>query len=80
MGDGQTAFNNYIYYQIAGFTEFDAFRSNQIREGLLDRAAALQLVESDNQPKFESIEYFSRLIGLNLDEVLRKIDNIPKLY
>jgi len=47
---------------------------------LLDRAAALQLVESDNQPKFESIEYFSRLIGLNLDEVLRNIDNIPKLY
>lgn len=80
MGDGQTAFNNYIYYQIAGFTEFDAFRSNQIREGLLDREAALRLVENDNQPKFESIEYFARLIGLNLDEVLRKIDNIPKLY
>ena len=80
MGDGQTAFNNYIYHQIAGFTEFDAFRSNQIREGLLDRDAALRLVENDNQPKFESIEYFARLIGMNLDEVLRKIENIPKLY
>ena len=80
MGDGQTAFNNYIYHQIAGFTEFDAFRSNQIREGLLDRDTALRLVENDNQPKFESIEYFARLIGLNLDEILRKIENIPKLY
>jgi hypothetical protein len=47
---------------------------------LLERDAALRLVEADNQPKFESIEYFARLIGLNLDEVLRKIENIPKLY
>ena len=30
MGDGQTAFNNFIYYTVAGFSEFDNFRSNQI--------------------------------------------------
>ena len=42
MGDGQTAFNNFVYYQIAGFSKFDNFRSNQIREGLIDRKTALK--------------------------------------
>src|SRR6185503_9291609 len=33
IGDGTAAFYNYIYYTVAGFTEHDTFRSNQIREG-----------------------------------------------
>ena len=26
MGDGQTAFNNFVYYTVAGFSEYDNFR------------------------------------------------------
>ena len=37
MGDGQTTFNNFIYFTLAGFSEFDNFRSNQICEDLLSR-------------------------------------------
>ena len=33
IGDGTAAFYNYIYHTVAGFTEHDTFRSNQIREG-----------------------------------------------
>ena len=33
IGDGTAAFYNFIYYTVAGFTENDTFRSNQIREG-----------------------------------------------
>lgn len=80
MGDGQTAFTNYIYYAIAGFTEFDNFKSNQIREGLLTRYEAMRLVEIDNMPKYEALQYFSYVVGFNLDEVLAKIDAIPKMY
>ena len=35
MGDGQTAFNNFVYFTGAGFSEYDNFRANQIREGLI---------------------------------------------
>lgn len=80
MGDGQTAFINYCYYSIAGFTEFDQFRSNQIREGLISRKEALELVREDNQIKHESLEYFGQVIGLNMDIVMREIDNFPKLF
>lgn len=80
MGDGQTAFTNYIFHEIAGFTEYDNFRSNQIREGLIIRDEALKLVENDNKPKYEVLQYFSYLIGFNLEEVLSKINTIPKLY
>ena len=80
MGDGQTAFTNYIFFTVAGFTEFDTFRSRQVREGLLSRDEALRLAAVDNQPKYEALEYFSHLIGFNLDEVLSSINAIPKLY
>ena len=33
LGDATAPFYNYIYYTVAGFTEHDTFRSNQIREG-----------------------------------------------
>ena len=44
MGDGQTAFNNFVYYTLAGFSEYDNFRSNQIREGLITRKEGLSFV------------------------------------
>ncbi len=42
IGDGTAAFYNYAYYTIAGFTEHDTFRSNQVREGDLTREEALR--------------------------------------
>ena len=80
MGDGQTSFNNFIYYQVAGFSEYDNFRSNQIREGLIEREEALKLCEQDNKIKFDTLKNFSEIIGFNLDEVLAKIISLPKLY
>ena len=80
MGDGQTAFTNYIFYTVAGFSEFDNFRSNQIREGLISRSEALELVEQDNKPKWAALQYFASVVGINLDEILARINNIPKLY
>ncbi|MEM9601086.1 MAG: hypothetical protein AAF926_08690, partial [Pseudomonadota bacterium] len=41
IGDGTQPWYNYIYYTVAGFTEFDTFRSNQIREGMITREEAL---------------------------------------
>ncbi|HEY8278505.1 MAG TPA: hypothetical protein VIH99_02700 [Bdellovibrionota bacterium] len=80
MGDGQTAFTNYIYHSVAGFSEFDNFRSNQIREGMISREDALNLIARDNEPKWGPLLSFSQAVGINLDETLRAINNIPKLY
>lgn len=80
MGDGQTAFNNFIYYHVAGLTEYDSFRSHQIREGLLTREEALNLVEAENQPKFESISEFFETVGLPFEEVIKRILAIDPIY
>ena len=80
MDDGHTAFIDYIYHTVAGFSEFDNFRSNQIREGLITREKALNLIEEDNRPRLRMLQDFSQLIGFNLEEVLLKINSIPKLY
>ena len=37
IGDGTAPFYNYAYLKARGFTEHDTFRSNQIREGQIDR-------------------------------------------
>ena len=80
MGDGQTAFNNFVYYTLAGFSEYDNFRSNQIREGLISRDEAINLCEEDNKIKYDTLKNFSEIIGFNLDNVLSKITSLDKLY
>ena len=80
IGDGYTAFINYIFYSVAGFSEFDAFRSNQIRQGVITRNEALELIAKDNRPHLETLYGFAQQIGINLEEVLSRIDAIKKLY
>jgi glutamine---fructose-6-phosphate transaminase (isomerizing) len=80
MGDGQTAFTNYIYHTVAGFSEFDNFRSNQVRSGLITRDEAIKLAAQDNEPKWETLQYFSQVIGLNLEDTIKHINNIPKIH
>lgn len=79
IGDGTASFYNYIYHTVAGFTEHDTFRSNQIRAGLIDRETALTRIEEDNQPRYESMREYAQLVGFNLDTALAVINNIPKL-
>ena len=64
---------------LTGFSEFDSFRSNQIREGLITREEAIELLKDDNRLRIETLQDFSQLIGFNLEEVLLKINMIPKL-
>ena len=80
IGDGTASFYNYIYHTVAGFSEHDTFRSNQIREGLISREFALKLIQEENKPRFESMKEYANLVGFSLDEALTIINNIPKLY
>lgn len=80
IGDGTAPFYNYIYYNVCGFTENDTLRSNQIREGHLERDQALKLVYNDNQPRWESLEWYFDILGMNMIDVLRTVKRMKKLY
>ena len=80
IGDGTAPFYNYIYYCVAGFTENDTLRSNQIREGMLTREEALKLVERDNTPRFDSMQWYFDVIGVDMSEALTVVNKIPKRY
>lgn len=80
IGDGTAAFYNYIYYRIAGFTENDTFRSNQIREGMLKRDEALQCVNAENIPRADSIKWYLDSLGLDYEMVINKVNKIKPLY
>jgi len=80
IGDGTAAFYNYIYYTVAGFTEHDTFRSNQIREGDLSREEALSLIEDENQPRYHGIKWYLDTIGMDFSDVISVINRIPKMY
>ena len=73
-------FYNYIYYTVAGFTEHDTFRSNQIREGDLTRDEALELVNSENAPRYANIKWYLDTLGFDFKPVIETINSIPKLY
>jgi len=80
IGDGTAAFYNYIYYTVAGFTEHDTFRSNQIREGQLSREDALKLVDDENQPRYQNIKWYLDILNMDFEEVIKTINKVPKLY
>ena len=80
IGDGTAAFYNYIYYTVAGFSENDTLRSNQVRESLISRDDALRLSERDNQPRYPSMREYAYQVGFDLDEALYVINSMPKLY
>lgn len=80
IGDGTASFYNYIYYTVAGFSEFDTFRSNQIREGMISRSEALELVEDENKPRYDSLRWYLEIVGIDYTEAINIINKIPKLY
>ena len=80
IGDGTAGFYNYVYNTVAGFSEHDTFRSNQIREGQLSRNEALDLVEVENRPRYQNIKWYLDTLNLDYQSVIRTVNNIPKLY
>jgi hypothetical protein len=80
IGDGTAAFYNYIYYTVAGFSEHDTFRSNQIREGMLAREDGLRLVNEENHPRYPTIRWYTDAVHVDYEPAIRIINDIPKLY
>ena len=80
IGDGTAPFYNYIYYTVAGFSEYDTFRSNQIREGMLSREEAMRLVMLENRPRYASIKWYTEIVNLDFATTIKRINSIPKLY
>ena len=74
VGDALSPLYNYIYFNYAGFTENDTFRSNQIRNGFLSRNEAIDLVFEEN--KFRLEPYLELMTYLNLDpiETLKEVN------
>jgi hypothetical protein len=80
IGDGTAAFYNYVYFTVAGFSEHDTFRSNQIREGQITREKALELLDEENRPRYQNIRWYLDTLGLDFERVIKTVNNIPKLY
>lgn len=80
IGDGTAAFYNYVYYTVAGFTEHDTFRSNQIREGEISRHDALQLIQDENRPRYANIRWYLDTLHMDYQNVIKVVNAIPKLY
>ncbi len=80
VGDGTAPFYNFAYLAAAGFTEHDTFRSNQIREGMLDRSTALRLVNEENQPQPRDFIAYCETTGIDPRFVIAAVRRIPRLY
>lgn len=80
IGDGTAAFYNYIYYTVAGFSEHDTFRSNQIREGQMTRKEALTLIADESRPRYANIKWYLDAIGMDFADTIAQINAIPRMY
>lgn len=80
IGDGTAAFYNYVYYTVAGFTEHDTFRSNQIREGQLSREEALRLADEENRPRYQNLRWYLDALNIDYESAITRINSIQRLY
>ncbi|WP_396157170.1 hypothetical protein [Flavobacterium sp.] len=80
IGDGTAAFYNYIYFINAGFSEYDTFRSNEIREGRISREEALDKVATENVPRWNSIQWYCNTINVDWENAIKIINKKPNLY
>lgn len=78
--DGTAPLYNYIYMTMSGFTEFDLIRSHQIRDGQLTRSEALKIIQEENKPRFQSLEWYAQTIGIDINKIIKAINGAPKLY
>ena len=79
IGDGTAPFYNDIYVTARGFSEFDTFRSNQIREGMITREQAMQNVVAENRPRLESLRWYLDVIGMDFNQVIREVNKLDVL-
>ena len=80
IGDATAAFYNYVNYTLAGFTEHDTLRSNQIREGDITRSEALRLVELENRPRYPNIKWYLDILGFDFTDSILAVNHAPRLY
>ena len=80
IGDGTASFYNYIYTLVVGFSENDTFRSNQVREGMITREEALNLVYEENIPRYNSMKWYLEIVGLDFENTIKTINKIPRRY
>jgi len=76
IGDGTAPFYNYIYMTANGYTEFDTFRSNQIREGHIAREEALEAILIENRPRVESLRWYLDIVGLDFNSTISRINKL----
>ena len=78
IGDGTAPFYNLIYWKFCGFTENDFFRSNQVREGKIERSVALKKTLFENQIKETRIQEYLSYINADYDYVMEKLNTAIK--
>jgi hypothetical protein len=79
IGDGTAPFYNYIYMTARGFSEFDTFRSNQIREGHITREKAIEAIMVENRPRLQTMRWYLDTIGLDFNSVIRRVNELDTL-
>ena len=80
IGDGTASFYNYIYTRVAGFSENDTFRSNQIREGMISREEGLKLIYEENKPRYNSLKWYLEIIGMDFESTIKRINEIQPIF
>ena len=76
IGDGTAPFYNYIYMTACGFSEFDTFRSNQIREGQITREQGLEHILVENRPRAQTMRWYFETIGVDFNAAIRRVNEL----
>ena len=76
MGDATSPLYNFLYLLTIGYTENDAFKSNQIRENLITREDALDSCMNENKIDYFGILNYLNVIEFPIEEFWKEISQL----
>jgi len=47
---------------------------------MISREKALELIYEENKPRYNSIKWYLEIVGLDFESVIKRINQIPRLY
>jgi len=47
---------------------------------MITREQGLKLIYEENKPRYNSLKWYLEIIGLDFESVIKRINQIPKLY
>ena len=77
-GDLSAPFYNLVYLMSCGYSEFDAFRANQVRAKQISVEESIKMLKKDNRIDWHGLQEYCAIMGVPIITILRAAEKLSR--